>query len=121
MEANFICTSCDEPCEESEVNEKGECPYCAGHWECVDCNKEFGEDDTKVSTDDGPVCSDCAYDRGHCDKCDGTGEGMVDGSHCTKCGGSGQLPVGSKDDFDPPDPDDNFTTDRDYGPWGYEG
>jgi hypothetical protein len=88
---NFICTRCDEPCEESEINEKGECPDCA-----------------EQDEDDGPE---------HCSTCNGSGEGMVDGSRCSRCGGSGVIQHKDPDDFDPPDSDD--FSDKDFGPYGY--
>ena len=104
MEANFICTSCGEPCEESEINEDGECPTCVEN----------------VSPEAGALRED-EDDTPYCVSCNGTGEGRVDGSRCAACGGSGLDEREDPDDFDPPDSDDNFTTDRDYGPWGYEG
>lgn len=89
-----ICTSCDEPCKEEDINSEGECPSCA---------PTYNEDE-----DDGPE---------HCQLCNGTGEGQVDGTRCTApdCDGGAIRP---KPERDEPEPDNDFD-DRDYGPYGY--
>ena len=210
-----ICTSCDEPCEEAETNEKGECPACASEgklsddvpkYTCVDpthgailkltngvtvvcgavedetdCvagsyvavynrdgreigywhNDEWRDDPILVmgaalccaarglSTDElreqqeedkvscegcgemfdadelrGELgfCKDCIDEPEHCQTCNGTGEGQVDGSSCTNPDCDGGV-IKPKQERDEPEPDDyDEREDRaNYGRWGYEG